>query len=38
VFSVSLWCSKIHLFVFVSSCILYFWCLEISWVHFVHFG
>jgi hypothetical protein len=28
----------VHLFVSVSSCILYFWCFEFSWVHLVHFG
>jgi hypothetical protein len=28
----------VHLFVSVSSCILYFWCLEISWVPLVCFS
>jgi hypothetical protein len=42
VFSISLWCYLghfyVHLFVSVSSHVLYFWYLEISWVHHVHFS
>jgi hypothetical protein len=41
VFSVSLWCLGllwVHLFVSVSSHILYFLCLEISWMPLVCFG
>jgi hypothetical protein len=29
---------KVHLFVSVSSHVLYFWCLKISWVHLIHAG